>query len=74
MYKTVKHRYHPLVFLPIPNQPYRRDFHTRWTTLHPENSLTGQRIWDQERVIMKKSNTQENTQEVHGSCDMKYII
>ena len=46
--------------LRIPNQPYRRDFHTRWTTLHPENPLTEQRICDQHRVIMKKANTQEN--------------
>ena len=46
--------------LRIPNQPYRRDFHTRWTTLHPENPLTEQRICDQQRVIMKKANTQEN--------------
>ena len=46
--------------LRIPNQPYRRDFHTRWTTLHPENSLTEQRICDQQRVIIKKANTQEN--------------
>ena len=46
--------------LRIPNQPYRRDFHTRWTTLHPENLLTEQIICDQQRVIMKKANTQEN--------------
>ena len=46
--------------LRIPNQPYRRDFHTRWTTLHPENPLTEQIICDQQRVIMKKANTQEN--------------
>ena len=44
----------------IPNQPYRRAFHTRWTTLHPENSLTEQAICDHQRVIMKKANTQEN--------------
>ena len=36
---------------------------------HPENPLTEQRICDQQRVIMKKANTQE----VHGSRDMKYI-
>ena len=46
--------------LGIPNQPYRRAFHTRWTTLHQENPLTEQRIRDQKRVIMKKANTQEN--------------
>ena len=46
--------------LQIPNQPYRKDFHTRWTTLHPENLPTEQRICDQQRVIMKKANTQEN--------------
>ena len=46
--------------LRIPNQPYRRDFHTRWTTLHPENPLTERRIFDQQRVITKKANTQEN--------------
>ena len=46
--------------LQIPNQPYRRDFHTRCTALHPENLLTEQRICDQQRVIMKNANTQEN--------------
>ena len=46
--------------LRIPNQPYGRAFHTRWTTLHPENPLTEQAICDQQRVIMKKTNTQEN--------------
>ena len=46
--------------LRIPNQPYRTDFHTWWATLHPENLLTEQRICDQQRVIMKKGNTQEN--------------
>ena len=46
--------------LRIPNQPYRRDFHTRWTTLHPENPLTERRICDQQRVKAKKANTEEN--------------
>ena len=46
--------------LRIPNQPYKRDFYTQWTTLHPKNSLTEQRICDQEKVIMKKGKTQEN--------------
>ena len=50
--------------LRIPNQPYRRDFHTQWTTLHPENPLTERRICDQQGMIMKKANTQEN---VRGS-------
>ena len=30
--------------LRIPNQPCRRDFHTRWTTQHPGNSLTEQNL------------------------------
>ena len=46
--------------LRIANQSYRRDFHTRWATLHSENPLTEQIICDQQRVIMKKANTQEN--------------
>ena len=46
--------------LRIPNQPYRRDFHTRCATLYPENSLTEQRFCDQGMVIMRKANTQEN--------------
>ena len=46
--------------LRISNQPYRRDFHARWTTLHPENPLAKQRICNQQRVIIKKANTQEN--------------
>ena len=46
--------------LRIPNQPYRRDFHTRWATLYPENPLTEQRFCDQRMVIMRKANTQEN--------------
>ena len=45
--------------LRIPNQPYRRDFHTQLSTLHPENLLTEQRISDQQRVIMKETNTQK---------------
>ena len=53
-------RYYFNTIIRIPNQPYRRDFHTRWTTLHPENPLTEQIICDQQRVIMKKANTQEN--------------
>ena len=43
------------VVLQIPNQSYRRGFHTRWTT-----SKTEQRICDQQSVIMIKANTQEN--------------
>ena len=39
----------------IPDEPYRTDFHTRWTTLHPEKLLTEQRICDQQRVIRKKA-------------------
>ena len=35
--------------LRITNQSYRRDFHTRWTTLHSENPLTEQRICDNEK-------------------------
>ena len=46
--------------LRIPNQPYRRDFHTRWATLYPEDPLTEQRFCDQPMVIMRKANTQEN--------------
>ena len=46
--------------LRIPNQPYRRDFHTRCATLYPENPLTEQRFCDQGMVIMRKANTQEN--------------
>ena len=65
-------RYYFNTIIRITNQPYRRDFHTRWTTLYPENLLTQQRICDQQRMIMKKANTQE-TSEVHGSRDMKYI-
>ena len=26
--------------LRIPNQQYKKHFHTQWTTLHPENPLT----------------------------------
>ena len=50
MDKTIKHRYHPLLLqyhFTNPNQPYERDFHTRWTTLHPEKPPTEQRICDQ---------------------------
>ena len=57
--------------LQIPDQPYRRDFHTRWTTLHLENPLTEQRICDQQRVIMKKVNTQEN---IRGAWIMRHEI
>ena len=69
MDKTVKHRYHPLLLQyhsTNPNQPYKRDSHTGWTTLHPEKPPTEQRVimekakGDQQRVIMKKANTQEN--------------
>ena len=58
--------------LRIPNQPYGRDFHTRCTALHPENLQTEQRICDQQRVIMKNANTQEN---IRGAwiTHMKYI-
>ena len=65
--------------LRIPNQPYWRDFHTRWTTLHPENPLTEQRICDQQRGIMKKANTQENIRgtwitrhEIHMNWETMY--
>ena len=57
--------------LQIPDQPYRRDFHARWTTLHLENPLTEQRICDQQRVIMKKVNTQEN---IRGAWIMRHEI
>ena len=46
--------------IPIPNESYRKDFYTRWTTLHRENPLTELRICEQKRVIMKKTNTQGN--------------
>ena len=47
--------------LRIPNQPYRKEFYDRWVRLHPENPLTEQRICDQQRIIMRKVNTRENT-------------
>lgn len=47
--------------LRIPNQPYRKQFHNRWTALHPELQLSEQRISDQHRTIMSKVNTRENT-------------
>ena len=57
--------------LRIPDQPYRRDFHTRWKTLHPGNPLTEQRICDQRRMKMKKANTQEN---IRGTWITRYDI
>ena len=47
--------------LRIPDQPYRREFYNRWVRLYPENRLTEQRICDQQRLILRKSNTLENT-------------
>ena len=47
--------------LRIPNQPYRKEFYDRWVRLHPENPLTEQRICDQQRIVMRKVNTRENT-------------
>jgi len=47
--------------LRIPDQPYRQQFHNRWTTLHPELQLSEQRISDQHRTIMSEVNTRENT-------------
>ena len=47
--------------LRIPNQPYRKEFYNRWVTLYPENRLTEQRICDQQRLIMRKATTNENT-------------
>ena len=44
--------------LRISNQHSRKDFHTRWTTLHPENPVTEYRTGYQQRVIMKKAGTQ----------------
>jgi len=47
--------------LRTPDQPYRQQFHQRWRVLHPEMELTEQRICDQQRTIMNKVNTRENT-------------
>ena len=47
--------------LRIPNQPYRKEFYNRWVTLYPENRLTEQRICEQQRLIMRKATTNENT-------------
>lgn len=46
--------------LRIPNQPYRKQFHDRWKILHPDLQLTEQRICDQHRTIISKTNTREN--------------
>lgn len=47
--------------LRLPNQPYRREFYQRWMMLHPDSPYTEQRICDQQRTIMNKVNTRENT-------------
>ena len=57
--------------IPIPNESYRKDFCTRWTTLHRVNPLTELRICEQKRVIMKKTNTQEN---IRGAWITQYEI
>lgn len=54
-------RYYFNTILRIPNQPYRKEFYNRWVRLYPENRLTEQRICDQQRLILRKSNTRENT-------------
>ena len=45
----------------IPDQPYRKEFHNRWKEIHPESTLSEQRICDQQRTIMAKVNSRENT-------------
>ena len=57
--------------LRIPNQSYRRDVNIRWTILHPENTPTEQRICDEQRVIIKKANTQEK---IRGAWITRYEI
>ena len=47
--------------LRAPDQPYRKQFHQRWMQMHPESNTSEQRICDQQRQIMKKINTRENT-------------
>jgi len=46
--------------LRLPDQPYRKEFHRRWKELYPNLQLTEQRICDQQRVIVAKSNTNQN--------------
>ena len=44
-----------------PTKPYKKQFHERWMLPHLETTISEQRICDQQRQIMKKINTRENT-------------
>ena len=61
MDKTVKHRYHLLLFqYHSGNTKSTLQNRLSWTNLHRENLLTEQRIYGQQREIRKKAKTQGN--------------
>ena len=55
--------------LQIPNQPYRTDFHTWWTTLHPENLRNRTKnLWSTEGDNEKRKHSRK-----HQKC-MDHVI
>ena len=63
MDNTVKHRFHPLLsqyYSTNTKLTLKKRLSHSMDNSHPENPLTGQRICDQQRVIMIRANTQEN--------------